>query len=342
MMQNNSSLRDIDVFISYSSQDREQVLQIAENLEVSGLHVWIDRNRIPGGTNYGPEIVRGIKECQILMLMCSDNSMRSKNVKQEIQLAWKYSKPYLPLLLEPIGFPEQVEYWLEGWQWIEVLDLPTGKWLPQVLGALTNAGIQSTRNDQSFDKPLIADDMQAKPVQLAKGLSGLLAVASFTDQIWPVHANRAQRGITSPATRGLGAPQVDLQHGFRIGGRLCLAIESDREGYLLLLDEGPEGIIYCLCPSWFAPDTRLRVGRSYLPQEDSRYDSFVVTGEPGREHLLVIISEQPLGLDWMPSDQKIPARTLSQDDINTLLQTLQDLEGDRWTALSTYFDVLAR
>ena len=110
----------------------------------------------------------------------------------------------------------------------------------------------------------------------------------------------------------------------------------------MLLDEGPEGIIYCLCPSWFAPDTRLRAGRSYLPQEGSRYDSFAVTGKPGREHLLAIITEEPLGLDWMPSDPKIPVRTLSQDDINTLLKTLQDLEGDCWTALSTYFDLLAR
>lgn len=341
-MENNSRARDIEIFISYSSQDRQQVLQIAEHLEVSGLHVWIDRNRIPGGTNYGPEIVRGIKECQVLMLMCSDNSMRSKNVKQEIQLAWKYSKLYLPLLLEPISFSEQVEYWLEGWQWIEVLDFPTEKWLPQVLNALANAGIQSRLKGHSNDKPLITDDTQAKPVQLVKGLEGLLGVASYTDQVWPMPANRVHRGITSPATRGLGAPQDDLQHGFRIGGRVCLAIESDREGYLLLLDEGPEGIIYCLCPSWFAPDTHLRAGRSYMPQEGSRYDSFIVTGEPGREHLLAIISEEPLGLDWMPSEPNTPTRTLSQDDINTLLQTLQDMEGDRWVALSTYFDVLAR
>ena len=46
-------------------------------------------------------------------------------------------------------------------------------------------------------------------------------------------------------------------------------VESDGEGYRLLLDEGPEGIIYCLCPSWFTPDTRLRAGRSYQPQDGS-------------------------------------------------------------------------
>jgi len=61
-----------------------------------------------------PEIVRGIKGCKVLLLMCSDAALRSRNVKQEIQLAWKYERPYLPLLLEPTSFPEQLEYWLEA------------------------------------------------------------------------------------------------------------------------------------------------------------------------------------------------------------------------------------
>jgi hypothetical protein len=27
-----------------------------------------------------------------------------------IQLAWSYERPFLPLLIEPIDFPEQAEY----------------------------------------------------------------------------------------------------------------------------------------------------------------------------------------------------------------------------------------
>ncbi|MFN2234939.1 MAG: TIR domain-containing protein [Anaerolineales bacterium] len=331
-----------DVFISYSSQDREQVLDITRHLQNSGIQVWIDRNRIPGGTNYGPEIVKGIKDCGVLMLMCSDNSLRSKNVKQEIQLAWKYSKPYLPLLLEQISFPEQIEYWLEGWQWIEVLGNPAENWLPQILMALENAGVTGTSKAVSLEKKAFYQVEQvARPVHLSKGLEGLLNLASFTDQIWPLPADRLQAGGNNPITRGLGAPQDDLQHKYRIGSRVSLAIESDREGYLTLLDEGPEGIVYCLCPSWFAPDIRLHSGRNYLPQEGSRYNSFLVTGEPGREQLMAIISDQPLELDWMPADPNIPARTLGKEDINTLMQQLRNIEGDSWSALSTYFDIVA-
>ena len=66
-----------------------------------------------------------------------------------------------------------------------------------------------------------------------------------------------------------------------------------------------------------------------------------MTGKPGREHLLAIITEEPLGLNWMPSDPvKEPARVLRQADIDALLARLRDPGGVRWTTLSTYFDVV--
>lgn len=347
-----SSPGQADVFISYSSSDRERVLDISSRLVAAGMSVWIDRNKIEGGRNYGSEIVQGIKNCKVLILMCSDAAMRSRNVKQEIQLAWKYERPYLPLLLEPTSFPEQIEYWLEGHQWIEVMANRPEEWLPQVLQALTSAGLRcSGKEDAAGQQGIQAGlgaseeprvDAPAPPVlQLERGLEGLRSIAKFTDQIWPVPTNRVGRGGSQSASRGLGAPQEDVQHGHRLGSRLSLSIESDRAGYLMLLDEGPENIVYCLCPSWFAPDTRLREGRCYLPQAGSRYDSFVVSGEPGREHLLAVITDEPLGLDWLPPEPKTPARVLSQADINDLLGKLRNQEADRWTALSTYFDVIA-
>jgi TIR domain-containing protein len=105
-----------EVFICYASQDRDRVLPIAEELEAAGVRVWVDRNKIGGGSNYGQEIVRAIKGCKVLVVMCTEASMQSRNVRQEIQLAWNYEQSYLPLLLEPVRFPEQVQYWLEGCQ----------------------------------------------------------------------------------------------------------------------------------------------------------------------------------------------------------------------------------
>jgi TIR domain-containing protein/uncharacterized protein DUF4384 len=335
-MHRTSNASDAEVFISYASRNREQAVQLAGHLATAGVTIWRDENEILGGEHYGPKIVQGIKNCKVLVLLCTDASMRSKNVKQEIQLAWRYDRPYLPLLGEPIdNYPEQVEYWLEGWQWIEVLDRPAAQWLPRVLQALANAGVKSNVQTAVPGEPI------ARPTPLSQGLDGLRALARFTDQIWPVPADRVHRDATRSVLRDLGAPQDDVQHGHRLGSRVCLAIESDRAGHLLLLDEGTSGKTYCLCPSIFAPYTRLAAGRTYLPQQGSRYDAFVVSGQPGREHLLAILTDEPLGLDWMPADPKVPARVLSPADINTLLDRFRDLEADRWTALSTYFDVSA-
>lgn len=322
-----------EVFMSYSSRDRDSVLEIANQLESCGVRVWIDREEIYGGANYGPEIVDGIKNCKLLMLMCSDASMRSRNVKQEIQLAWKYERPYLPILLESISFPEQVQYWLEGCQWIEILSHPTEQWLPQVLKSFERIGVQYHGANLTLAKV-----ESVAPKQTKHSLEGLRAVAKFTDRFWTVPAESVKRD-GHRSLRDMGEEQDNLQHSFRFGSRACLTIESEREGHLLLLDEGTSGKIYCLCPSWFAPDTRISRQQSYLPQTNSRYDSFVITGKPGRENLLAIITDEPLGLDWMPDNQKIPARVLDQDDIEALLTKLNSLEANRWTAMSTYFDV---
>lgn len=332
--------RKVDAFVSYASRDMDRVAPIVARLESAGVSVWRDQERILGGGNYGPEIVDGIERCNVLLLMCSAASMRSQNVKQEIQLAWHYGRPYLPLLLDgTIGrsYPKQVQYWLEGCQWIEVLDRPPHEWLPMVLQAIERIGA----GDETADPGGLETASAVCPVRLDQGLEGLRKLASFTDQIWPEPAAAHKRGHTRGALRDLGELPEEAGHGFRLGSRVCLAIESDREGHLLLLNEGTSGKIYCLCPSRFAPDTQLHAGRTYLPQAGPPLDAFAVTGRPGREQLLAIVTDQPLDLGWMPNDPAVPARVLTPPDVEHLLSRVRALEADRWTALSTYFDVMA-
>ena len=334
-----SKINDAEVFISYASRNHNEVVKVVEILESTGVKVWRDKNEIMGGGNYGLDIVRGIKNSKVLMLMCTDASMRSKNVKQEIQLAWEYDVPYLPILLESINFPEQVTCWLTGCQWIEVIEQPPDKWLTQIIRSLEHSGVNCRLKSPVQDEP----ETIIKPKKLQKGLKGLRSLGGFTDQIWPMPADCAKRdlgvGAMQQIVRGLGASQDDVKHGYSLGSRVSLALESDREGYLMLLDEGPEGITYCLCPSWFAPDTRLKEGRTYLPQAGSRYDSFVITGKPGKEHIMAIIIDEPLGLEWLPTEANTPARVLTPADIDMLLTLLRNLEPNTWTALCTYFEV---
>jgi hypothetical protein len=93
------------VFISYASKDQAKIVALAKALEVRGVTVWRDQNQILGGENYGPKIVKAIRDAKSVVVCCSDAAMRSKNVKQEIQLAWRYDIPCLPVLLEQVAYP---------------------------------------------------------------------------------------------------------------------------------------------------------------------------------------------------------------------------------------------
>ena len=129
------------VFISYASADRERVLPLVDRLEAAGVKTWIDRDGIHGGANYAQEIAEAIKDAALLVLMASPASLASRNVKQEMALGWRFEKPYLPLLLDPVTIPDDVAYWLEASQWIEVLDDPESGVAGDVAQALARHGV---------------------------------------------------------------------------------------------------------------------------------------------------------------------------------------------------------
>ena len=102
-----------------------------------GINVWMDRHDIQAGSNWAAEIVQSIRGCSALLVACSPAAFESRNVRQEIQVAGKYNRPYVPLMLEAAEFPDEVEYQLEGWQWVEILGQPATVWLPGLIEALT-------------------------------------------------------------------------------------------------------------------------------------------------------------------------------------------------------------
>ncbi|HEX2172547.1 MAG TPA: AAA family ATPase, partial [Dehalococcoidia bacterium] len=130
------------IFLSYASADRERAIHIADLLEEQGIAVWMDRHSIEGGTSWSAEIVRGIRGCSALIVLCTVAAMRSRNVQQEIQLAWEHNKALLPLLLDVASYPDEVAYVLTGRQWVDVLDLPEDVWLPRALQALARLGVR--------------------------------------------------------------------------------------------------------------------------------------------------------------------------------------------------------
>lgn len=105
-----------DIFISYSSRDREKAEQLTELLSSSGLSVWIDHSGIDIATSWSEEIVEAIDDCKAFIVMLSPSSILSHNVIKEVSLASEKRKKILPLDLEPVELPKNLQYALAGIQ----------------------------------------------------------------------------------------------------------------------------------------------------------------------------------------------------------------------------------
>ena len=125
------------VFISYASSERDRVMEIVAALRDAGVTCWVDQHDIAGGSNWGGSIADAIQGCSALILMSSATSLASRNVRQELALAWQHDKSCVPLLLDTTPVPNDVAYWLATAQWIEVLDQPAREWLPRARAPAT-------------------------------------------------------------------------------------------------------------------------------------------------------------------------------------------------------------
>jgi adenylate cyclase len=132
-----------DIFISYSSKDREQAQLLTELLASAGLSVWIDQAGIEAATSWSEEIVNALDGCKAFIVMLSPSSIESKNVVREVALAFEKNKKILPLDLEPVSLPASMQYHLAGLQRTSMTNIDA------VIRALGKLGLAATGAPQA-------------------------------------------------------------------------------------------------------------------------------------------------------------------------------------------------
>ncbi|MDP4235809.1 MAG: TIR domain-containing protein [Bacteroidota bacterium] len=128
-----------DIFISYSSKDREKAEQLTELLASAGLSVWIDHSGIDVATSWSGEIVDAIDGCRALVVLLSPSSNESKNVAKEVALAAERNKKILPLDLEPITLSRDLAYHLAGIQRAPMTNIDS------IIRTLSKLGLETTK-----------------------------------------------------------------------------------------------------------------------------------------------------------------------------------------------------
>ena len=108
------------VFLSYSRRDAEQVRRLFSKLEQAGVDVWLDRDDIRGGDQWRRQIVAAVDDCGAFIIVLSPNSVRSDNVRKELDLAESAHKRILPVEIVPVEIPPEMRYQLVGLQRISL------------------------------------------------------------------------------------------------------------------------------------------------------------------------------------------------------------------------------
>jgi hypothetical protein len=100
----------LDLFLSFSSQDRDQARVIGQAAEAVGLTIFQDEKNISPGAVWAEEIRQGLMNSREMALLASPTSLVSEWVQTEWGAAWVLGRTITPILLmvAPDQLPERL------------------------------------------------------------------------------------------------------------------------------------------------------------------------------------------------------------------------------------------
>lgn len=108
-----------DVFISYSSQNKEAAQAICHTLEQNGIKCWMAPRDIPPGSEYGDLIDEAIKKASVVVVLFSETAATSLWVKGELNIAFEEQKVIIPFRLDKTPLQGQNRVILNQKHWID-------------------------------------------------------------------------------------------------------------------------------------------------------------------------------------------------------------------------------
>jgi hypothetical protein len=165
-----------DVFISYSSKDKNVADAVCATLEERKIRCWIAPRDVPPGLPYAAALVNAINESSVFVLVFSEGSNTSGQVLREVEEAVDEGIPIIPLRIEDVEPTDAMRYYIKSLHWLDAMTPP----LKRHLNKLTDS-VQAILSvgDGKEPQPLgdiTIDESDKRPWPLPTWASGVLAL----------------------------------------------------------------------------------------------------------------------------------------------------------------------
>lgn len=170
---------DHDVFISYSSQNKEAAQAICHALEQNEIRCWMAPRDIPYGAQYGDVIDDAIKTCKVVVVLFSETAASSQWVNGELNVAFEEQKTIIPFRLDQTPLKGQTRVMLNQRHWIDAYPDYKTKF-KDLVNAVAQAIGKTVQLEPDSTKISIIIKRNKNHIMLSIIMIALIAVAAIT------------------------------------------------------------------------------------------------------------------------------------------------------------------
>ena len=120
----NKNDNEYDIFISYSSKNKNLADAVVSRFENSGIKCWYAPRDIMPGQEWVSAIREGLNSAYIFVLIYTEDSNLSRQVMNEVALAFNAGKTLVPFRLTEEMMNDELEYYLTRVHWLDAVSKP--------------------------------------------------------------------------------------------------------------------------------------------------------------------------------------------------------------------------
>jgi hypothetical protein len=128
-----------DVFLSYNSQDRKDIVPIYQSLRAQGIRVWFDQDQLRPGFPFQEVLERQLVRCSAAAVFVGKRNMgpwQIQELRSILILLVRRKRPVIPVLLPSATRIPELPLFLTDMTWVDFRKDP-GRALAQLMWGIT-------------------------------------------------------------------------------------------------------------------------------------------------------------------------------------------------------------